>query len=88
METVAQIEYYWPGCVPEAAIRPYEDTRVESYTLRAGVQIDPPGRTLGDVYDWMFDNDLRVARVEKLHSPQPRGRSRWQARYRLFFGPN
>jgi hypothetical protein len=87
MDTVAQIEFLWSGYVPETAIRRNEDTPVASYTLRQGAQLDPPGQTLGDVYDWMWRNDLAVAHSERVYQPKRGGERRWTARYRLIFAP-
>ena len=56
--TVAQVEFYWPGYDPEKAIDLFEDTPIESFTPRQGVQIDYPGATTGAVYKWMSIHDL------------------------------
>ena len=60
MQTVAQIEFYWPGYDPEKALDLFEETPVESFIPRKGVQIDYPGNTTGAVYEWMHINELHV----------------------------
>ena len=61
MQTVAQVEFYWPTYNPVEAFDFFEQTPVENVILRAGVQIDYPGNTTGAVYEWM-----RVQRIARL----------------------
>ena len=60
MQTVAQVEFYWPTYNPVEAFDFFEQTPVENVILREGVQIDYPGNTTGAVYEWMRVNELHV----------------------------
>ena len=60
MQTVAQVEFYWPTYNPIEAFDFFEQTPVENVILRQGVQIDYPGNTTGAVYEWMRVNELHV----------------------------
>jgi hypothetical protein len=82
MQTVAQVEYYWPGYDPTKALDLFEDTPVESFTPRKGVQIDYPGATTGGVYKWMQVNDLHVFATARIGQ---RRRGRWEGFYRVTF---
>jgi hypothetical protein len=82
MTTVAQVEYFWPGYTPEQAIDLFNDTPLETVTIRAGVDdlLDSPGSTTGDLYHWMLINSLRVFATHRVSS---RRRGRWEACYRV-----
>jgi len=82
MQTVAQIEFYWPGYDPEKALDLFEETPVESFTPREGVQIGYPGNTTGAVYEWMRANDLHVFNAQLIGS---RRFHRWHGYYRVTF---
>ena len=83
--TVAQVEFYWPGYDPEKALDLFEDTPIESFTPRQGVQIDYPGATTGAVYNWMSIHDLRVFSTARIGQ---RRRGRWEGYYRVTFATN
>jgi hypothetical protein len=83
--TVAQVEFYWPGYDPEKALDLFEDTPIESFTPRQGVQIDYPGATTGAVYNWMSIHNLRVFSTARIGQ---RRRGRWEGYYRVTFAIN
>ncbi len=82
LQTVAQIEFYWPGYDPIKALDLFEDTPLENVTLRQGAQIDYPGATTGDVYNWMNVHELRVFSTTRIGQ---RRRGRWEGFYRVTF---
>ena len=82
MQTVAQVEFYWPTYNPVEAFDSFEQTPVENVILRKGVQIDYPGNTTGAVYEWMRTNDLHVFDTKLIGSRRFR---RWHGRYRVTF---
>ena len=68
MQTVAQVEFYWPTYNPVEAFDFFEQTPVENVILREGVQIDYPGNTTGAVYEWMRVNELHVFATKLIRS--------------------
>jgi hypothetical protein len=85
MQTVAQVEFYWPGYDPRKAIDFFEQTPIENVTLRQGVQIEYPGNTTGAVYEWMRVHSLRVFATKLIGQ---RRRGRWEGYYRVTFATN
>jgi len=84
-QPVAQVEFYWPGYMPEEALGPFSPVPIAKLTYDqryAGRRVWPG--TLGELDAWMMDTGLTL-----LLQPQrvgSRNRPRWMGRYRITLG--
>lgn len=85
---VATVTFRSPSFIPESCLAAYDPTPVDD--LRVDARATDLGRpspakgerlTCGEVYDWMYDHGLRVAKQNACRSSYHSGR--WAGRYTL-----